>query len=79
MDNNKINWCMVMHVNGRDMHSRLYRAEVMGRGVQMEIHTPVSKHGKFGKSRVYFFIDGDKREFRTEEELINAIKEVVHQ
>lgn len=77
--NNKIKWEMRTHVNGTEYHSLLYRAKFMQKGIQMEIHTPVTNHWgdhkKFGQAEVSFFIDGDEREFKTEEEMINAIKQ----
>jgi hypothetical protein len=78
---NKINWEMKMHLGGEKMHSLLYRAKYLGRGVQMEIHTPVisdiSDYGcfkKFGEPIVAYFIDGDERQFDSEEDLIKAIR-----
>lgn len=74
--NDKIRWKMESHFAFTKQHSLLYRAEFYGLGIQMEVHTPV-KNGKFGEQRVYFFIDGDKREFKTEDELKAAVKELV--
>lgn len=71
--NNKIEWKMKMHMAGKDYHSLLYRAEFMGERIQCEIHTPVTKTG-FGKAKVYFFIDGDERKYKTEEGMIKAIQ-----
>lgn len=77
--NNKIKWEMRTHVNGTEYHSLLYRAKFMQKGIQMEIYTPVTNnwggYKEFGQAEVSFFIDGDEREFKTEEEMINAIME----
>ena len=72
----QINWKMIMHLATTKEHSLLYRADYKGKGVQREIHTPVKEHCKerFGKPKKYFFIDGDKREFKTEEELLKALE-----
>ena len=47
--------------------------------MRVEIVTPVLRdYGgpkDFGKPEVYFFIDGDEREFRTEKDLIAAVGE----
>lgn len=60
-----------------DTHSLLYRAEVHGKGVQAEIHTKKNKRtGEFGKERRAFFIDGDKREFKTEADMLAALREM---
>lgn len=68
-------WQMRSHFGGSKQHGLLYRDDT--KGVQMEIITGKTKGmgGTFGKSRHYFFIDGDKREFRTEDELMTAWKE----
>lgn len=65
-------WELRMHINGVKRHSLLYRDDKLH--IQKEIHTPVGKDGyTMGKGKVYFFIDNDKREFRTEQELIKAL------
>jgi extradiol dioxygenase family protein len=71
-----ITWKLKLSLSGDKCHSLLYRAEINGRGVQMEIHTPVRKNGEFGKQKVYFFADGEKREYSGEEELLKALGEV---
>lgn len=75
-----IDWQLKLHLNGEKYHSRLYRAKYKGFGIQMEVHTPVLKSfdgpKDFGKAETYYFIDGDEREFSTEEELIKAIEEM---
>jgi len=69
-----INWEFKFHLNTEKQHSLLYRAEVNGIGVQKEVHTTF-KRGKFDKVEVYYFIDDDDREFRSEEELLKALAE----
>ncbi|MFW9879627.1 MAG: hypothetical protein ACFFG0_41660 [Candidatus Thorarchaeota archaeon] len=77
--NNKINWKMNSHYSADKEHGLLYRSEFMGKGIQCEIITPVKRNiggfKDFGKQKIYFFIDGDDREFKSEEELIDAILE----
>ena len=51
-----------------DSHHLLFRCEYRGRGLQKEVHTP-----KRGSQKVYYFIDGDQREFHSEEELLAAL------
>lgn len=44
--------------------------------IQKETITKKNKHGYAnGESKTYYFIDNDKREFKTEEELIKALNE----
>ncbi len=66
-------WEFRMHINGYKEHSLLHRDDKLK--IQREIYTPVDKNGftNSKKQRVYYFIDGDKREFRTEEALIKAL------
>jgi hypothetical protein len=52
-------------------HSSLYRDDKLG--VQKECHVP-HRNGKPCKGKTYYFIDGDDREFTTEEELIEALR-----
>ncbi len=74
LDNDRVKWEYTMHINGTKYHSIMYRSRYMDRGVQCEIHTPVLGFGKYGKAERSFFIDGDKREFESEEALREAIK-----
>jgi len=66
-------WEFRMHINGFKQHSLLHRDDKLK--VQREIYTPVGKDGftNSKKQKVYYFIDGDNREFRTEQELIKAL------
>lgn len=73
---NEIEWEMMHSISFTFKHSLLFRAEYKNKGIQKEIHTPVNNNGKFGKTKIYFFIDDDKREFETEEELIKTIDEL---
>ena len=50
----------------------MFRGRYKNCDVQAETHTPVRNY-KFGEAKTYYFIDGDKREFATEEELIAAV------
>jgi hypothetical protein len=71
----QIFWKLHMHLNMGHIHSLLYRSEYKGYGIQCEIHTHMKKNQRPGKSKFYYFIDGDPREFKSEEELIKAIDE----
>lgn len=66
-------WEFRMHINGIKEHSLLHRDDKLK--VQREIYTPVGKDGftNSKKQKVYYFIDGDDREFRTEQELVKAL------
>ena len=72
-------WQFSHHISMDDKHIGAYRSKIDGVSVQAEIVTPVlADYGgpkEFGKEEVYFFIAGDEREFRTEKELIAAVKE----
>ena len=74
-----LKWEFSRHVAASKKHIKAYRSEVDGKGVQAEIVTPVLRdYGgpkDFGKPEIYFFIDGDEREFRTEKDLIAAVRE----
>ena len=54
-----------------DECSMLYRDERFK--AQMEIHTPRLENGEMGKGKTFFFLDEDKRTFKTQEELREAI------
>lgn len=69
-----IDWQLKLHLAQERVHSRLYRGVYKGRGVQLEIHTPV-RDGVLGKPKVAFFADYDEREFATEEELVAALEQ----
>jgi len=74
-----ISWKLQMHIAGEKHHSLLYRAEHKGKGVQLEIYTPVRAGydyfdpDRFGKAKTSYFIDGVEAEFTSEEELIEAL------
>ena len=68
-----IKWSLAMSIAGHKEHVLLYRAEVNGKGVQMEIATPKYKTGEFGKAEMAFFADGDPNKYETEEELVKAV------
>lgn len=70
---NKIDWQLSSSFAFAKEHSLLYRGTYLGKGVQMEIHTPKRKNGTFGKQKTFFFIDGDKRQFETEQNLMEAV------
>lgn len=67
----KPNWRLRCHMSFTSKHSLLYRDDDLH--VQMEIHTPY-RNGVPGKGKTYYFIDNDKREFRTEADLIAALE-----
>lgn len=71
----RIKWRLVMHIGDENMHSLLFRGRFMGRGIQKEVYTPANRFGEFRKAETYYFIDGDEREFTTEEELIEVIRQ----
>jgi len=52
---------------------RVYRNNRIG--AQHEVITRRNKDGSPGECKQYFFLDGDKREFRTEEALMRAVCE----
>ena len=66
-------WKLKFSLAGIQQHSLLYRSEYKGKGIQKEIHTPKYKSG-FGKGKVSYFIDNDKREFKSEDELLKALE-----
>ena len=70
---NKIEWELKLSVAGIKQHSLLYRSEYKGKGIQKEVHTQKNKNN-FGKSEVSYFIDNDKRKFKTEEELLKILE-----
>ena len=59
----------------RREHSLLYRNDALR--VQLEIHTVFTKAGqaKANSERRLYYMDGDKRNFKTEEELLEALNE----
>jgi hypothetical protein len=75
----ELQWKFSGHLAMDKQYIKTYRSEVDGKGVRVEIVTPVLRdYGgpkDFGKPEVYFFIDGDEREFRTEKDLIAAVGE----
>ena len=70
----EIKWKMKMSVAGEKQHSLLYTGKYKGLNVTAEIHTPKNAaSGKFGKQKQYFFIQGDKTEFRFQKEMQDYI------
>ena len=69
-------WRLSSHMNLGKIHALLYRDNE--KKVQAEVHTSFTKMGqpRQGTERMYYFLDGDKRTFRTEEELMAAWKEL---
>lgn len=57
-------------------HAILYRDKK--NGVQWEIHTPKKSDGSFGTPKHYFFIDGVKAEFETQDDMIEFYNEKYH-
>jgi hypothetical protein len=68
----KPKWQTHMHINMSNQHSLLLRDNKLG--VQCEVYTKAKNGYTYGKGRCYYFIDGDKRQFRTEEALIKALE-----
>ncbi len=77
----KPKWNMTLHMSHRDYHLLVYRDKEMG--VQLEIVTPIKKKyrddcfcgnpKRFGKAREYFYIDGNKKCFKTEADMLAAL------
>lgn len=65
-------WRLSASLSCKKYHVLLYRAVVNGEEVYKEVYTPV-RRGKFGKSTVVYFIDGDDRRFNSEEELLSVL------
>ena len=72
-----IRWMLKISVAEERQHSLLYRSKYRGVGVQAEIHTPKRKNGTFGKEKRAFFIDNQKGEHKTEQELKVAVDEFI--
>jgi hypothetical protein len=67
-------WKFASHMATTKEHSILYQDKELH--VTHEVHTPCGRRfGEFGKAKIYYFIDGDKREFTTEAELIAALEQ----
>ena len=69
----KPKWTMHMHLNMSNQHSLLLRDNKLG--CQCEVYTKAKYGYIYGKGKTYYFIDGDEREFRTEDDLIKALEE----
>lgn len=54
-----------------DGATRLYRCEAIK--AQMELNTKRRKNGNWCTGRYSFFLDGNKKEFKSEQELLEAI------
>jgi hypothetical protein len=63
-------WRLCVHTNYRTEHMSVYRDNTLG--VQKEAVVPY-RNGKPCNGKTYYSIDGDKREFRSEEELMAAL------
>lgn len=69
-----IKWHFRCHMNFENEGQLLYRNDELG--IQMEIYTP-KKNGfvdKTKKPKRYYFIDGDKRTFKSESFFIRELK-----
>jgi len=69
-----LEWSLHFSLSQDDIHYLLYRSEHKGKGVQMEIHTPVLKNGKFGKPKVAYFVDGDDKQYENENDMLASIE-----
>lgn len=70
----RVSWGLRNSTSTSRMHSLLYRSVAYGHGVQMEVHTPIEASGEPGKPRRHWFIDGDSREFQSEEAMLEALR-----
>ncbi len=68
-----LEWQCAMSLSAEHEHKLHYKSSYKGKSVQATIKTPVLDDGEFGEQEYYFYISGDPREFRTEEELKGAI------
>ena len=66
---------MTMSFSAEKEHALQYADEKLG--VSLEIITP-KKRGEFQKEERYYFIDGDKQEYKTPLELMEALYEKKH-
>lgn len=66
----KPKWEFERSISKKTHDSLLYRDANLG--VRVEIHTPF-RAGHPGKDEVLFFMDGDEREFKTEQKLMQAL------
>lgn len=66
-------WTLQLSMGGSEQHSMLYRDETLK--AQMEIHTPVRDGAPSGEGSASFHLDGDEREFATQQDMILAIIE----
>ncbi len=69
-----IKWLGAVSIAGREAHSLIHSGEYEGVQVQAEIRTPVISEMEFGEGKMTFYIVGDERTFKTEEELREAIE-----
>ena len=60
-----------MHMNRGKWHDILYRDDELG--IQKEIHTKFKNELTPIKEYKYYFIDNDAREFKTEDEMLQAL------
>lgn len=67
---------MIRTLSMQGSHAILYRDNE--NGVQWETHTPRKSDGSFGIPKHYFFIDGIKAEFKTQDDLIEFYNEKYH-
>lgn len=71
---NDIEWKMIKHMALKNQYHALYANEELG--VTKEVLTNRT-HGGYGvgKSKAYYFINNDPREFLSIEEMVNAYNE----
>jgi len=67
----KPNWTLAGHLNMGTEHNLCYRDNKLG--VQRETVTKCHD-GRPGSSKTYYFIDGDKREFASEADMLAALE-----
>ncbi len=68
----KFHWSLGVHTSFRNEHQSVYRDNALG--VQKETLVPY-RNGQPCEGKSYYYIDGDEREFRSEEELMAALRE----
>lgn len=72
---NAIKLRLVGHLSTPTAHYSTYEGEWNGITIMVQAATRVQKNGRFGKTRVAYFVG--QREFKSKEEVIKYINELV--
>ena len=72
---NAIKWRLVSHLSMSSTHYSAYEGEWNGITITMQTATRVRKNGGYGKTRAAYFVG--QREFKSKEELIKYLNELV--